>query len=587
MTITIQNREGDRGLPPSPGQTVARIGVCSGGTVGAVLAFDPGQERQVPDVCGYGPLTIGTTRSLVLDGAVRCLAVKAAASVPGVISSVTKTGNGPSITVAALALPSSGPWVDLAVKVTITEGGALGVARANVALDNVTTAYSIDILTEKPATLRGSVDLTTITLGDLDTKTFDMGDIDGVNPAAITFSSVTTVAAAVTQVDATVGLAAALVGGKYLEISGAAVGASGSLAVANGTANALLGFTNLQEADGTLSTFIIPGTGVEIAFPSGTYVKDTTYTFILTAPRMSLADFDAACVALRESGEPFSIVVPMQATIDGVDLVGWQAKLELIVGGWHKATENPIYPAWLLASPLGGTGSSAIQTNDEDVRDEMNGRKAIYGAVVHGDIYLSTLEYTGLHRYSAVYTAAERCAIRRLSEDLGFGGAGDLQNSFLRGPSGTKVRTEARAVVKMKERGFIVIKDEGGAPRFVRGRTRYETGSNLVSLGVLRAVFEADRIVRELLAQQENSDPPTAPDGQLETAFKQGLISAFDGALKTGLVNENHFSAAFTTDIVLLPNAGTDKMRVTYTLQRKAQIEDIEGNLVIVRTIGG
>jgi hypothetical protein len=139
----------------------------------------------------------------------------------------------------------------------------------------------------------------------------------------------------------------------------------------------------------------------------------------------------------------------------------------------------------------------------------------------------------------------------------------------------------------MKDRGFVVLKNESGAPRFVRGRTRYPAGSNLVSLGVLRAVFEADRIVRRLLAEQENSDPPTGPDGQLVPGTREGLKSAFDAALKRGLVDEGHFSAAFTTDIILVPNAGTEKMRVTYTLQRNAQIEDVEGDIVIVRTLGG
>lgn len=587
MSISIRNREGDRGLPLSPGQTIARIGVCAGGAANSVYTFDPGQERQVPDVLGYGPLTTATSRALVVDGAVRCLAVKAAGSVAGAISSVTQSGSGPVMTVSALTSPTTGPWIDLNLKIAMTKGGALGTAAASVAMDGKTIAYEFDLSAEKPARLRGTVDLTTRTVGDLNTLTFDMGNVDGANPAAITFSGVTTIADIVSQVDAIAGLTATLISGKYLEISGATVGPTGALTVANGTANTLLGFTNTQTAAGTASTFIVPGAGVELVFATGTYVKDTTYTVALTGPRMSLADYDAALVALRESGEAFAGVIAIQAPVDGADLASWQAKNELVIGGWHQATENPIYPFWLLNSPLGGTGDANITTNDANVRDEMVGKGAIYGAIVHGDIYLTTLEYGGVYRWPAVVKASEQCAVRRLSEDIGYGGAGDLQNAQLRSATGVKMRTEARAVVKMKDRGFIVLKDEGGAPRFVRGRTRYGAGSNLVSLGVLRAVFEADRIVRELLKLYENDDPPTEADGQIETTLKQGIIAAFDGALKTGLVDEGHFSAAFTKDIVLVPNAGTDKMVVTYTLQRKAQIEDVEGELVIVRTIGG
>jgi len=587
MSIVVRNREGDRGLPLSPGQTIARVGVCAGGAVNTVYTFDPGQERQVPDTLGYGPLATATSRSLVVDGAVRCLAVKSAASVAGSIKSVVQTGSGPAMTVSALTTPSNGPWFDLNLKIAITKGGALGTAAASVALDGKTIGYEFDLPAEKPAKIRGTVDLTTITLGDLNTLTFDLSNVDGANPSAITFSSVETIADVVSQVDAIAGLSASLISGKYLEISAVTLGPTGALTVANGTANALLGFTNTQTAAGTASSFIVPGAGVELVFATGTYVKDTTYTVPLTGPRMSLADYEAALSALRESGEAFAGVIAMQAPVDGADLASWQSKNDLVVGGWHQASENPIYPFWLLNSPLGGTGDSNITTNDGNVRDEMAGKGAIYGAVVHGDIYITTIEYAGVFRWPAVVTAGERCATRRLSEDLGYGGAGDLQNAQLRGPTGTKIRTEARAVVKMKDRGFIVLKDEGGAPRFVRGRTRYNAGSNLVSLGVLRAVFEADRIVRELLKLYENDDPPTDADGQIETVRKQGLIAAFDGALKSGLVDTAHFSAAFTKDIVLIPNAGTDKMVVTYTLQRKAQIEDVEGDLVIVRQIGG
>jgi hypothetical protein len=303
------------GLPGSPAQVVARIGPCSLGTVDTVYEFAGEQDAIVGDAIGYGDLAAWTRRGSRY-GRQTCYAVPAEIDTAGAIGSVTKTGDGPTIT--ATAVPASGdqiegPWFsfpDLRIKVTTS--GAPGEGRAQLLLDGLTPGdETIDIPPLLPASVTGTVDLTTLSSGvlsALNTKTFianpdgdgaktttfsgvadyediieQVGDsmqdaatvlgtealtaytpgdintktflatltVEGVETAiSVTFAAVASLANIATQIAAASGITSALESGDFISVTTDAKGADVSLVIGNGTANADLGFTNGQTVTG-------------------------------------------------------------------------------------------------------------------------------------------------------------------------------------------------------------------------------------------------------------------------------------------------------------------------------------------------
>jgi len=303
------------GLAGSPAQVVARIGPCSLGTVNTVYEFAGEQDALVGDAIGYGELAAWTRRGSRY-GRQTCYAVPAEIDVAGSIGSVTKTGGGPSITAAPV--PASGdriegPWFSFPdLRITISDGGPNGEARAQLLLDGVTPGdETIDVPSLLPASITGTVDLTALSSGvlsALNTKTFifdpdgngpftttfsgvadyqdiieqvgasmkeaatllgteDLtaytpGDIngktflatvtvDGVDTAiSVEFAGVASLANIATQIAAASGITSALETGDFISVTTDAKGDDVVLTIGNGTANSDLGFTNGQSDSG-------------------------------------------------------------------------------------------------------------------------------------------------------------------------------------------------------------------------------------------------------------------------------------------------------------------------------------------------
>ena len=575
--------DGGPGQSAEFAKVVCRAGVCTSGVAGTLYELSAGQDPT--PTLGHGPLAVADARAARLADAQRyCLKVEATTA--GTISSVTQSGSGPTISVAGSAFDaiSATPWIAAKVKIKVIRGGALGVARIAVALDGANYLYELDIPAESPATVLGTVDVTTLSLPSaLDTLTLVL-NYEGNLAQTCTFSAPGTPAAVVSQVDALSGAVADLVQGKYLRIRRPTVGTSSTLAVnASSTAEVLLGLATTQ-ATGAASTVTLPGTGLVLTFASGTYVEGDTYTFTTTAPRCSLAAISAAITAAltADPAVRFGLFVPVQAPLDDADLRAYADALDALCQGW-EAGDDRRYIVWLAGAPLDGT--------DAADKAAMLSHVSKHGAVATRDCYLVSAapQPAGQLRASAVEQLAIRCVSQAsFSDDVGFGGYGPLE-CLLRGPDGTLARNEATATVKLggsKGAGFTVLTSKGGKAYFKRGVTRAgSTGpyARFVDLGVLRATKAVSQVLYDLLQAYENPTFDLNADGTIFEGDAAALEAAFKEPCDELFVRARHFSR-FVVQIDRAEKiSDTRALKVVWRAQIRGQGEDINGTL----TVGG
>jgi hypothetical protein len=587
MGITFTFSAGNRALPASVGNVIAKVGSCSLGDAGDVTEWDPGQDTLAAATLGQGPLAERVQRACTLTGQ-RTIAVKSATSTVATKSAVSHldddgdAGTGPTVTVAGTPLDS------LTVRLKVTTAGALGTAKAEYALDGDTYIGECDLGLELVASLRGTVDLTGITLSSLNTLTV-IANPDGAGSQTTILTTPTSVADIATQINATAGtLVARIVAGRYLQLEGAVTGTTGTLDVGAGTANTILGFAaDPASVLGTASTFAVPKTGLTFTFPTGTYVIDETYTVTTVQPKMTLSDLDDALDALRSSGLRFGVVEICQEPVDGADLLARCSALDTKIASWHNAESDRIFPIWLMGSPLGSTSTveatrnTAHATNDADVRDAMAGHASNYGEVVHGDMFVQGVDIIGSFRRSLCIPRAESAAAHRASADPGNGAfdPNGLPLCSMVGPDGlTKARDELFATVKMGDRRFTVATRRDNLPRFKAGQTRAATGSKFGFPGVLRMAYIGGDRAYQRMRLVENVDLSLAADGTLRPAIADAYDKLFTSDLKAALIDEEeHASAVLATlDRSIVAAAdGTYAMTITWSAQMKGQVRNI------------
>lgn len=590
MSVNVGISEGTRAIPAPAGNVVARIAVTSAGTVGAVLELDPGQDNQLPGLCGYGAGVDCTQRALRISGR-RAILVKAAGGIDGSISAVTQVGTGPAVT-AALASGVDSPFDAQTIRVKVTKKGAPGVAQVRIALDGYTYGPTVDIPAKLAASVTGTVDLQATPAlfgnsGTLDTLTVIVG------VTTVVIDKPATPAALVAQL-VTGGLTASLVAGRYLRLSSASTGSGASLDVGSGTANALLGFAaNPAAVTGVDSVISVPKTGVELTFGTGTYAVSTTYTLTTTPARMSLDDIDAALDALRASGVRFGIVQIVQDPVDAEDFIETARALDAKLASWHNASQDRIFPLWAMGGPLGSTSTdySGDAANDSALRAAVAGYSTLYCvAPAHGDMYCTSTEYGGSMRRSLAWPLVEVLAAIRYSADPG---AGDIPNPKLPecsaiGPDGvTTIRDELFAVHKMEEVGFTVATRQSAAPKIKAGMTLAGSTSKFRFPGVLRMAYAAADIAYQRSLSYENVDLSLEKNGALREPIAAAIEGVYDADLKRLLVDPGHCSATKTTldRTKRAAQDGVYPLTPTWTVQMNGQIRDVSGVVSVVSAL--
>ncbi|HEV8462073.1 MAG TPA: hypothetical protein VGQ38_15340 [Gaiellaceae bacterium] len=583
MAVDTTITSADNTLAPDTSGILAMIGPSELGTVGLVYQLSPGQEPY--DTLGGGQLS--EDAAFELDQGATIVAVPATTTA-GSIGTVSHEdaagdgpGTGPSITVTGT------PLIDLPLFIAkIKTGGDRdgGAAIISIAFDGSTYVLDIPIPPAPQAVLIGTVDLTGLTLSTLNAETLKITPDDHAQ-ITVTFTAPTSVADVIDQINTqlTSGGTAAraiLYQGKFLKLYSATHGTGSTLAVdATSTADTTLGISNTPAA-GANATTSLPYTGLTLTFASGTYVVNETYAAPIVGLSCSQTAILAACDALRDSGVPFGQLLITQPPADGAALRALVDAVTSKVNGWGSGAEA-IWVDVIVASPLGATGSTGIQTNDNDVKAAMLGQVDKTILVAHGDAYVAGHRIQGEHRASIARAVAARLATQRLSQDPGYGAAGALPGVNMTGPDGVaRARNEATAVVKMGGStgpGFTVLTTKRGDPYVVHGVTRAGQASRYVHVGVLRMAYRVAQVLFGYAQTVENWDPFLSGNGTIRQSDGDTLAGAAYEVVAEAVLRapNQHASDAIVdvdrTEVV----ANTDHLTFTAEVQMRGQAENI------------
>lgn len=555
-------------LTPTPGaNTIAILGVCSSGT--AALPYEVEREADVATNLGDGPL-VELGGAVVRHSKVRQVLVRVTAAIAGTISSVVESPAGPGPSVAAAGSPND----TYDVKVKITLAGALGAGKFRVALDGGSYGPELDLPVKTAGALQGTVDLTTITLADLNTLTFIV-DSSGASADTTTFTTPTSVQDIVDQINnGATGYVASLVQGRYLRVTDSVTGSTATISVTTGTANATLGFTNNASSTGTDATYAIPHTGVTLTFPAGTYVLDTVYSFTTTEPRFTTTDLGVALEALRTSGVQFGDVFVAVRPVDGSETRLFADYLSARAASWGSGTPKKV-ALFAMGSSVGTAGSPAA--NDLDVKAEMTGHADPYVCVVHGDTFMTGSSIIGKVRRPASYALAIRMASYRLSSDPGNGEQPPLESCSARAADGTtKARNEETATTKMQSQGFTTLRENDRREQVcTRGRTRAAPSSKLRHLGVMRMATLGARELIPWAQGYVNADRDLAADGTLLGADADNIEAVGTSRFEQILVGPEHASACKLVVDRAEVIAETDNITMRLEAQHRAQFASV------------
>lgn len=268
VTITIQDNALGQ-LPASTGNASAKIGVCSDGIVGTVVAF--GDMTTMQSSLGQGPLVDAISHTMGVPGTGTVYGLPINPSVAGATGSVTHTGPGTGAITVALA-----PRVSVALK--ITTGGVINTMAFAVSLNG--GAYGTPVVTSGGAPFSYAVPgtLTTVTFA---AGTYVLNDVYTIaTDGLVTLVGSGPAASNVTHTDSPLDVYSVLV---VVKGTGAAGVGSFTWSVDGGNSNS-----------GTIlipsgSRFAIPNTGVVLVF-SGTFTAGDTYAFTTTTAGYSNGD---------------------------------------------------------------------------------------------------------------------------------------------------------------------------------------------------------------------------------------------------------------------------------------------------------
>lgn len=676
MSVTVGINDKGQSAPLSTlTSTMAWIGVSSAGgapgTQAAVYRFNaPGLVN--PNI-GYGPGPEGVAAGVRVSQTQQ-IYVRIAATIPGTLSTVAQTGSGP------LPALSGTPYDSAASKLQIFRAGPLGTSQFQFAADGGTFGPVTDIpapvaagvtgtgdlsaltystlntltllltpangspetvtftgttalnfLTQinaiiGPATIMGTVDLTSFTWTSLGTQTLNLTTGDGTL-IPVTFATPANGAAAMTTMNTALGVhgaaslvtiggtlvlrvtdaltnatstltvragtanaalglvagpvtyrgaQASIVQGKYLLITDGTTGQASTLTIGAGTANTILGLT-AGATTGAASTYVIPFTGITITFPVGTYVLSEIYSWSSTEPRFTPNDLATAITVLQQSGVYFRDIVLLNSPIDGADTRAFAAQAAVSLTTLRGALPR-VFSMLLMNSSIGLP--SAIAANDADVKAAMQGQTDSYVCVAHGDCYMQGTATSGSFRRPLVFSLGIREASYPISSDPGNREQPSLEETAMVAPDLTTLaRNEDICTVAMQASGFTVARNELGFGYFCQGLTR-SSSPKFLYLPIMRTAVEAARILYINAKRYENASRFANPDGTIRESDAVAIETFINETVLESL--DNDISGSQTTvdrtGVVTITNT----LGINVDIQPKAYFYKVKVNLGLV-----
>lgn len=544
MSVSITLSDKGQAAPTSTKKsTLAWLGVCSGGSLtspGPCYEFT--SSAIVGANIGYGPLTEGIAAGVRVSQ-VKQIAVKVNGSVPGTKSAVAQTGTGPAITLTGTPYDTASP------KLKITKGGPLGTSTFRLAMDGGTYGPTVDVPLTGNAQVTGTIDISALAWPQTGLTLILDADVG----AAITYTAIigeTTLQQFITNANAAflAGPSSGqirLVQGRYIQAYSTTSGSTSTLQVTvASTLDTVFGLSNVT-ATGSAATYVIPNTGITATFTVGAYVLDEVYSWATTEPTFATADLVTALTALQNSGLNFRDIVVLASPVDGTDTRAFATQLATSMTAWRASTPKKFAMA-MFNSSIGLT--TAIATNDTDVKVSMSGQSDDYVAVSHGDCYAAGTEISGSFRRPLSFALGIRAAAYPISSDPGNREQPQLEEISMVGPDGvTLARDEETATVKMEDQGFTVCKSEFGAAYMVRGITR-SSSPKFTYLAILRMGLQLVRVFYVAGKRYENANRNLTPNGTIREADAKSIEKYIRDQILLNLADDISGSPIVTVD---------------------------------------
>jgi len=504
-------------VAPGPGGAQAKIGPAligfsQTGVAPTVLSVGPGQAS---NVLGGGPLADATSQVTDTAGT-PVYAVPLAATGGTVTATFTQVGSGAGVVSATTA-----PHVSVSVK--CSTAGSLGTAAFQFAVNG--GVYGAPVLSTVSA-------WTYQVPGTFVSLSFAASSYTGAN--VVTFNTDGTIT----------GTNSPLITATSSPLDAYQVRVTVTTAGARGTAQfvySLDGGASQSTPILTAATYVIPSSGIVLAFTSAAYVLNDVYSGYCTAPMCAAADIVLAHTALRASafvfegvhvvGFPYATTI--SATTAGTAFTASDAAMtsaKLVKRYLWSVIECPT-----VGTPILSSSVQALDTADTDatISTAFLSLASTEGRVLVGAGDCALLSpLTGLTlRRNCAWVATATAAAEKLSEDLGKVLRGAVLNvqSIYRDEEATPGLFDAR---------FITLRSlYGKAGYFLTGGvTMAQVASDYSTFSNVRVINRAATIAMAAFTDYLNDDVRVDPKtGYIDDRDARDIDNAVTAKLQAAL----------------------------------------------------
>lgn len=522
--IELNVVDGQLGIQAGTGENVCIfMGVCTDGDVNVLQSF--GDSEAMQDALGLGALVeCGAYNLGVAGGPQQFMALSA--STRGGIGTVTHSGTSPGA-VTASAAPH------LQIVMTITTSGALSTAAATFSVGGGAASSPVT-LTGTPYRVPGTYTVLTFNSGS-----YVLGEIYTVFTDATISQGATgpTISQASSPID------------DYDVL------VSVTLSGARGTAQ----FTYSLDGGGstsseivTAATYVIPSTGIVLAFSNSTYLLDDTWSFKTAGPTFNSTDLANAFNALSTTYAA-SIGASLAYVIGGnSSATNWATQAASLATYRATLFNKGIYLRIWNECPTVGTvlpnsGSITVDSADTDATIIAVAQALNYPAVVAsaGDEKLtSPLNGLGFRRNNG-WSSIARALDNEASQNIGFVQLGGV-------PGVTELYRDEDATPGLDAARFVTMRTFPGVPGFyiTDGHTMALTTSDYSRLTNARVVDLGCGLARTAAIPQVNGKIPTTTGGVITELKAQQIEALVQNSLDTGLVTTEPQNAVASRVVV-------------------------------------
>lgn len=563
-SFTIEQTDGALGTLPDDA-VHAKIGVCSAGPTTPTLVG----SRAALSEFGTGPL-IDAVAYQIEATQKPVLVCRAAASVAGIVGSLTRNGTGSAAdaltlqgggtSTAVLALTAAGLTRAYAVKVRVTTAGANLAALPEIqySLDGGLTWSDDFVAAGTPLGSSG------ITLGITDGSFVGSEVWTGyATPSDVTGTALPVISGA--PLDA------------YRVVLEVVRGAA-SLATNAATVKVSLddGETFGPELAVPISgTLVLTGTGLTATFSNGTFVAGERYEFRTAAPAPNLSDISAAFERMLASTTDVELV----HVVGPADAVAATA-IDVLADG-AIATHKPRVVLLEARAPRAEEAASAWRADlKDDFEDFVSDRVAVCAGEAD---YYAVLGRRYVRRSIGTLVAA-RAALVPISEDLAFVARGAL-------PGVLSITHDEDSTPDLNEARFITTRQHQGLPGYyiTNPLMMAAVGGDYALLQRRRVWDRAYRVLRrtvlpflstDLLVNPASVSSPLVP-GAIDEVDAATIEDRATDALTDALLRSTPRHVTEVSVLVDRSNnlLSTEELIVTFDITPKAYAKTIRGRL--------